>query len=399
MSIQSILKPKPFILSKPSKRWTVVLTIIATALTGATVYYGFSQVGHQSKPSEPVKTVSTIRQITALGRLQPEAEVIRVSAPVTLSNDRIAQLLVQRGDRVKANQVIAILDSRNRLQSTLLEGQKQVKVAQAEVAKVKAGAKSGEIAAQKAEIARLQEQLRGEITSQTATISRWQSEVNIANAEYNRYLSLFKEGAIAASERDKKRLSLETAQAQLNEVRANQNRTADTLREQINHALATLEKIVEVRPVDVQAAQAEVDKAVASVKKAEADLAEVYIRAPMTGRILEIHAKPGEAVGDKGIVDLGQTDQMEVVAEVYQTDISKIRQGQQAIITSESFSGFLRGTVRQIGLQVTQQEVNSGQPGENLDRRVVEVRIRLNPKDSKRVADLTNMQVQAAIQL
>jgi HlyD family secretion protein len=35
--------------------------------------------------------------------------------------------------------------------------------------------------------------------------------VNIASAEYKRYLSLFKEGAIAASERDKKRLAIETA--------------------------------------------------------------------------------------------------------------------------------------------------------------------------------------------
>ncbi len=72
-----------------------------------------------------------------------------------------------------------------------------MKVAQAELAKVKAGAKSGEIAAQKAEIARLEQQLRGEIASQTATIARWRSEVNIASTEYNRYLSLFKEGAIA----------------------------------------------------------------------------------------------------------------------------------------------------------------------------------------------------------
>jgi len=373
--------------------------IAATAITSTTVYYGFSQVGHQSKPLESSKTVPIIRQITALGRLQPEAEVIRVSTPVTLRNDRIAQLLVQRGDRLKVNQVIAVLASRNRLQNALLEAQEQVKVAQAELAKVKAGAKSGEIAAQKAEIARLEQQLRGEIASQTATIARWQSEVNIASTEYNRYLSLFKEGAIAASERDKKRLALETAASQLNEVRANQNRTADTLQQQIKQAKATLEKIAEVRPVDVEAAQAEVDKAVAGVKKAEADFAEVYIRAPMTGRILEIHARPGEAVGDKGIVDLGQTDQMEVVAEVYQTDIGKIRQGQQAIIKSESFPGEMRGTVRLVGLQVTQQEVTSGEPGENLDRRIVEVRIRLNPEDSKRVADLTNMQVQTAIQL
>jgi len=81
--------------------------------------------------------------------------VIKVSVPATLSNDRVAKLLVQRGDRVEAGQVIAIMDSRDRLQNALLEAQAQAKVSQAELAKVKAGAKSGEIAAQAAEIVRL----------------------------------------------------------------------------------------------------------------------------------------------------------------------------------------------------------------------------------------------------
>jgi hypothetical protein len=109
--------------------------------------------------------------------------------------------------------------------------------------------------------------------------------------------------------------------------------------------------------------------------------------------------KVGETVGDNGIVELGQTDQMQVVAEVYQTDIANVRQGQQATITGESFVGEVRGSVDQIGLQVSQQEVVSGTPGENLDRRIVEVRIHLTPEDSKRVAKLTNLQVQVAIKL
>jgi HlyD family secretion protein len=52
-----------------------------------------------------------------------------------------------------------------------------------------------------------------------------------------------------------------------------------------------------------------------------------------------------------------------------------------------------------LGLQVTQQQVSSGTPGENLDRRIIEVRIRFTPEDSQRVAALTNLQVQVAIKL
>lgn len=385
-------------LLKPSNRWTLALIVAATTITGTTVFYGVSQLRPTSKPSEPAKAAPIIRQITALGRLEPATETIKVSVPATLSNDRVAKLLVQRGDSVKAGQVIAIMDSQNRLQNALIEAQAQAKVAQAELAKVKAGAKSGEIAAQEAEIVRLQEQLKGEIATQQATINRWQAQVKTANADYNRYLSLYKEGALAASDLDQRRLTLETAQAQLNEARAKEDQSVDTLQEQIKQARATLDKIAEVRPVDVQVAQAEVDKAIAAVKKAKADLAEAYIRAPSSGRILDIYAKPGEVVDSEGIAELGQTSQMQVVTEVYQTDISKVREGQQALITSDSFPNQLRGTIRLIGLQVIKQEVTSGEPGENLDRKVIQVRIRLNPKDSQRVANLTNLQVQVAIQ-
>jgi len=385
-------------LSKPSKQWTLAVVAAGTAFTGIIAFYGISQSKPTNKPVAVMQSTPEIEDVTALGRIEPTTEVIKVSVPTTLSNDRVAQLLIQRGSSVQAGQVMAVMDSRDRLQNALLEAQAQVKVSQAQLAKVQAGAKSGQIAAQKAEINRLQEELKGEIATRDATISRWQAEVTTANSEYNRYSSLYEEGAIAALETDRKRLALKTAQAQLTEARANQNKSVDTLQKQIEQAKATLDEIAEVRPVDVQAAQAEVNKAIAAVKKAEADLAEVYIRAPIAGRILEINAKPGEVVSDKGIAELGQTNSMQVIAEVYQTDIGKVRQGQQVKISSDSFSEELRGTVRLIGLQVKQQEVTSGQPGENLDRKVIEVRITLDPQASKRVANLTNLQVQVAIQ-
>ena len=386
------------ILFKHSHRWTLALIIAATGIIGTTVFYGISRLRPTSKPIKAAEAAPIIRQVTALGRLEPLTEIIKVSVPATLNNDRITKLLVQRGNSVKADQIIATMDGQTRLQNALLEAQAQVKVSQADLAKVKAGAKSGEIAAQKADIVRFQEQLKGEIATQQATIARWQAEVKTANADNNRYLSLYKQGVIAASELDRKRLAMETAQAQLNEAKAKQDQSAHTLREQIRQANATLNKIAEVRPVDVFSAQAQIDKAIAAVKKAKADLAEAYIRAPIAGRILDIYAKSGEVVGEKGIADLGQTDQMQVVAEVYRTDISKILEGQKAIITSESFPGQLHGTVRLIGLQVIQQQITSGKPGENLDRKVIEVRIRINPEDNQLVANLTNLQVQVAIQ-
>jgi HlyD family secretion protein len=381
---------------KTLNRTTIALMGAGIAIAGASFYYAVSQVGR--KPVEPMQLDPVEEPIAALGRLEPISEVISVSVSTTLRNDRVKQLLVQRGDRVNANQVIAILESRNRLQSALIEAQEQVQVAQAKLAQVKAGAKLGEIAAQQAEVNRLKQQLQGEVKIQTAILAQRQAEVEVAKTEYDRYLALYREGAIAASILDQRRLTLQTAQAQFTEVQSNRDRTVDTTQTQIVQAQATLNQIAEIRPVDVKTAEAEVSQASASVQRALVDLNEATIRAPMAGTVLTLHTLPGEAIAEAGIVDLGNTDQMEVVAEVYQSDIDRVRNGQVATITSDAFAENLRGTVGNIGQQVSQQKVFSNQPGENLDRRVVEVRIRLKDSDSRRVANLTNLQVQVAIQ-
>ncbi|OKH21165.1 ABC exporter membrane fusion protein [Chroogloeocystis siderophila] len=384
--------------SKGANRKLIGLIVVATLITGGIAYYGISQFGQRRRP-QPNVTVPVVKKVTALGRIEPEGEVIRLSAPLALDGDRISQILVQEGDSVQAGQVVAILDSRDRLQDALQQALQQVKVTQARVAQVRAGAKRGEIQAQQATITRLEAELAGEIAAQNAAIARWQSEVRNANAEYNRFQQLYQQGAIAASSLDNKRLTAETAQAQLDEAQQTQSKTIESLQAQLKEARATLNQIAEVRPVDLQAAQSEVEEALTSVNRARTDLAQAYIKAPISGQILKIHSRVGEKMSDSGIADLAQTNTMLVVAEVYQTDINKVKLGQTATVTSEAINGKLQGVVSHVGLQVDRQNVFSNQPGENLDRRVVEVKIRLNPTDSQQVAGLTNLQVQTAIDL
>lgn len=425
------------LLLKPTNQRLIGLVIGATAITTGIIFYGISQFGQVGGTAAPTtaQTKPTVQKVTALGRLQPEAEVRKLSAPLALDGDRIAQILVKEGDRVQVGQMIAILDSRDRLQTAVLQAKQQVAVAQAKLAQVKAGAKTGEIQAQQATIerlqaqyqgdkkgqeeliARLEAQWQGDRIAQEATIRKLQAELNNAQAEYERYQKLSQQGAVSNSLFDNKRLSMETAKQQLDEAKAVLNRinaTASrqlaeakvalnrinsTSNKQVREARATLNSIAEVRPVDVVAAQTEVESAIASLKRAETDLAAAYIKAPTAGQILKIHCRAGEKIGDAGIADFAQTDQMLAVAEVYQTDIAKVKLGQSAVITSQAFPGELKGTVSQIGLQVNRQNVFSNQPGENLDSRVVEVKIRLTPEASKQVAGLTNLQVQTAIEM
>ncbi|MFN9174140.1 MAG: efflux RND transporter periplasmic adaptor subunit [Synechocystis sp.] len=188
-----------------------------------------------------------------------------------------------------------------------------------------------------------------------------------------------------------------TYQEQIQEAQANLTRTIATGTQQIQQEKATLNQVSEVRPVDIQIAQAEVDNAFANLQQAKTNLNQVYIKSPINGQIIKIHTRVGEKIGDAGLVELAQTNDMIAVAEIYQTDIEKVKIGQKAVITSQAFSGELKGTVSQIGLQVSKQNIFSTQPGENLDRRVVEVKIRLNPQDAQKVAGLTNLQVQIKI--
>ena len=376
-------------------RWLVGLAVASTI--GVSAYYGTS-LFKSAQSSQPT-AVANVPKITALGRLEPESEVVTVAAPLVLSGDRLEQILVQEGEPVQQGQIMAVLDSRTRLETALQQAQQQVWVAQAKLAQVEAGAKAGEIEAQQAEIARLRLELAGENQAQAATVARLRAEANNARTELDRFELLYQEGAIAASTLDSKRLAWQTAQSQLDEAQATKNRTVATLQAQLQEAQATLNGVAEVRPTDLHAAQAEVDSAIAALKQAKIDLEQASIRAPISGRVLKIHAHPGEKIDESGIADLGQTGQMIAVAEVYQTDIGKIEREQQATITGQAFSGELQGTVSQVGLQIERQNVFSNQPGENLDRRVVEVEIRLTPAASERVAGLTNLQVQVAIHL
>ncbi|MCP2731528.1 HlyD family efflux transporter periplasmic adaptor subunit [Symplocastrum sp. BBK-W-15] len=468
-------------------RFTIPIVVGGILATGVAAIYTLKYA--QQRPTElspsPSLPPPAIKSVTALGRLEPAGEVIQVSAPSSLEGARVQEILVNEGDWVRANQVIAVLDNRDRLQSDLDIAQKQVKIAQANLNKVKAGAKPGTINAQTAKIGRLGVESQGEkdarqtninsletqlietqkaedakiqaqeksieskqaaiesqkaiMTAQVTSVNRLKEELDNAEEDFERYPKLAADGTISESEFKRRSLGVKTArglyeeaqanlsQAQANlsqaranlsqeeakliEIQANKTQTLATLREkrteakvnrkktedvfqgQIKEEEATLEEIKEVRPVDVQQAEAEVERALAGVQKAQTDLKSLaYVDAKEAGQILKINKRPGAIVEQgKPIVEMGKTDQMIAIAEVYESDISKVRIGQRVTINSEgkAFSGELHGNVREIGLKIGKKDSLSTDPAADVDSRVVEVKIRLRPEDNKRVAGLT----------
>jgi len=393
--------------STPQRSWRSQLPIIlitaAISAAGAIFFYNFT--GNRLEQRTAIATnkralipKNNLKNIAALGRLEPQGEITRLSAPNSLEGSRIEQLFVKEGDVVKAGQIVATLDSQTSRLAAWRQAQSQVITAQAELVKVRAGAKSGDINAQKANVIRLNAELNGGVATQEAEIARIEADLRNAQSENDRYQKLYAEGGISKSESDSKQLRLETVQNQLSAAQASLGRLVETVKAQQKQAQSTLNSVEEVRPVDIQVAQSEVQAAQIAAAKAKADLDLTYIRSPIDGIILDTHVRAGEVVGTQGIASIGRTDQMYVTAEVYETDIGKVRVGQTVNISSDALPYKLNGRVSQVGLQVKKQGIFDINPLSNTDYKVVEVKVRLDPPSSRKVAGFSNLQVQTAIQ-
>ena len=100
-------------------------------------------------------------------------------------------------------------------------------------------------------------------------------------------------------------------------------------------------------------------------------------------------------VGPQGILELGRVDRMYAIAEVYETDIGKVRVGQPATVSSRAFSSTLSGMVERIRQQVRKLDQLGTDPAARKDARIVEVEIRLD--NAAPAAGLTNLQVEIII--
>ena len=332
----------------------------------------------------------------------PKGEVIQLSVP-NAEDSRVNQILVEAGDFVEADQVIAVLQGFDRRQRDLQAAEKTVELHQAKLNQLLAGeGKQAEIAAKEAAITELQAQQRNQALERQAAIDSAEAEVRQAQIAQDRNIALVRAGALSQAQLDQSTETLAKARSTLAQRQAQLSNTRQTLAEQIEQERSLLANLSEVRPTDIAVAQTELEQAEIAVAQRQADLEETQVRVPVAGQILRINTRVGERVNtDEGIIELGNTQQMMVTAEVYETDVAQVAAGQAAKVTSEygGFDGSLRATVEHVGLQIGSRSLNDGSTNPTTDenQRVVEVRLQIHPEDSPKVADLTNMQVRVEI--
>ena len=98
---------------------------------------------------------------------------------------------------------------------------------------------------------------------------------------------------------------------------------------------------------------------------------------------------------DEGIALIGRTDKMQVWAQVFQTDIKKLKPGQGATITAETggFKGPIKAKLNAIIGQVSDRDLFSIASNNDVNARVVLVKLDLQDSAQLDITSLSGLNV------
>ena len=299
--------------------------------------------------------------VGALGRIEPTSRIRKLAPPGGFAVTRVDRLLVTEGDEVAAGQLLATFADAVQKDTAVAQAEAAVAEARATLDRVRAGGRPSEIAAQRARIAALAsaEEIARRDAARSERLVPSGAEPS-ANAERARFLAA--------------RTAAERAEAE-----------------------AQLETLTRPRPEDVALAEAQLAHAGAELAHARADAALSRVVAPIAGTVLKVYARPGDQVGGDGLLDLADLGRLDVVADVFETDLPRLRQGAAAEVIVPGEAKRYGATVRELGWQVRRTTEAGTDPVAAVDSRTVEVRLTLDEEGRAALLRRLNMQVQVAI--
>lgn len=220
-------------------------------------------------------------------------------------SERIAQMLVEEGDTVSEGEVLAVLDS-TMLQLRIKQAQAQVKVQEQAVNRLRSGSRPQEIAQTESAIAAVQ----AEVTQANAQLQRLRSASEQSNGR-----------AVSA-------LDIEGAQARAAVAQANLQKARET------RDLAVLGPAIE----DIARAEAGLEAVLAQLAVLEQQLKDTQLRAPIDAVVRSRLLEPGDmASPQRPVYTLAITQPKWVRAYVSENNLGRVRAGQEAQITTDSY--------------------------------------------------------------
>ncbi len=241
-----------------------------------------------------------------------------------------------------------------------------------------------------AKLANLNPVSRAEVDEATAKLKTAEAELEEHRRHHEREMKLVAIGAASREELEQASTKMRTAEADVEQMRLRHQRAIE---------LAKLNPVsrADFEQAAVKLRTAEVDRATAREKLILLGLSpqrvdnlrspsqitsEIALTAPVSGTITGRSINPGEVVEpNKELMKVTNLSTVWVIAQVYEKDLSKLRQGSGASVTSDAYAGNLfRGHVTYIDANIDQQT------------RTVQVRVELeNPGHALKIGMYVNV--------
>jgi HlyD family secretion protein len=337
--------------------------------------------------------VTSTQYVAALGRLEPDGGILSIGAP---AGQTLKSLLVEEGQFVSRDEPLAHLSSYDSLQaecertrSALDDATEQLRTTEAYSAALVEEAQTAVDGTGKP--------LDLEVQTLEAEVTLLRAHLDIAVKDRERLEKSHQD--MSSGQLDRQKLVEQRAQRDLTAA----EKRLDQLREsaQMRRAQAQAQLQTAIANQKRMDKSISVESAKKNVARAEAQLDQAVIRAPRDGKVLKILAREGATLGGRAILQLGDTRKMNVIAEVYETDVRHVHQGQTATISSAALPEELPGTVEKVLWTIERNTIRDLNPTAPEDLRVVEVKIRLDEEDVTEYHDLLetliNLQVHVRI--
>ena len=243
---------------------------------------------------------------------------------------KVASIGVEKGDKVKAGQVLVRLED-DEYRARMLESQGQLETLKARLAQAEHGSRPEEIAKAKADV----EQVLADQENARVTLERARG--------------LVQDKVMAKQVLDDAQARYDGAAAKV----ASLERAHDLVR-------------LGPRQEEIDALRAQVNQAQGTLNYAQVQLDNTVIRAPIDGTILERNVEKGEFVttgfvGDKGakgyVVSIADLHDLEVELDINQNDFAKLSATQPGIVTTDAYPDRkYQGIIHEISPEANRQK-------------------------------------------
>jgi HlyD family secretion protein len=280
-----------------------------------------------------------------------DGDMVDISSKI---QGRVVNLTVREGDSVEAGQVIAWLESaqqqaiRDAQKARIVSGQRTVDELERDLGTYDEKVRQAELYTDqaRADAPGQVQQAEANLAAAKADLARWEAEHQQVQLDAKRYPPLAKSGAVpvqvAQQYQTKEEVAEESVNASRKQVAAAEAALVRARAQLDNIAIQdanrrTLLQQAEAHKAKIAAAKADVEADRAALRKIEADIADLQIRAPIAGTILTRSAEPGRVIQPgQTILTMVDLAKLYLRGFVPQGNIGKVKVGQKAEVYLDS---------------------------------------------------------------